>query len=196
MTTPTGTERLYARLTRRETHSPRAVVAITVAVIIIVALTYLGTELVLHLLGQPALLLAPSAMASTIADAPSFAPSLMIGGGTVAAIIGIILIIVSVSPGRRSRHVVVSPNSAIVVDNAVIASALARHAARTAGVSPDNTVVSVGHRTALVEVTPASGVAVDVAAVEEAVTRQLESYSLSPRVTAKVKINSSGKVGA
>jgi hypothetical protein len=168
----------------------------TVAAIIIVALAYLGTELVLHLLGQPALLLEPSAMASTLVDAPSFVPAVMIGGGSIVGIIGIVLIIISVSPGQRSRHVVNSSNSAVVVDNAVIASALARHASYAAGVSPDNTVVSVGHRTALVEVTPASGIAVDVAAVQTAVTTQLDSYSLKPRVTAKVKISPSGKVGA
>ncbi|PPF92656.1 hypothetical protein C5C19_19080, partial [Pseudoclavibacter sp. RFBH5] len=86
--------------------------------------------------------------------------------------------------------------TATVADNAVIASALARHAARAGHVSPDNVTVSVSHRRADVRLVPASGVPVDAASIEAAVTRQLEQYELTPRVTAKVRVAENGKVGA
>ena len=39
------------RVVRRETHSPRTVITVVVLVIIIAAAAYVGTELVLRLLG-------------------------------------------------------------------------------------------------------------------------------------------------
>ena len=98
--------------------------------------------------------------------------------------------------GRRARHSLVGERSAVVVDNAVIASALARHAARAGAVDPDSTRVTVGHRRATVEITPTSGFAVDTAAVEAAVTTQLESFGLRPLLAPRVIVHTHGKVGA
>ena len=46
----------FRRIVRRETHSPRTVAMIIAVVILILALVYIGVEIVLHLLAQPALL--------------------------------------------------------------------------------------------------------------------------------------------
>lgn len=60
MTTPTTAGRaLYPRLVRRETHSSRSGSAIVLAVLLILLFAWLGTEAVLAVLGQPALLVAP-----------------------------------------------------------------------------------------------------------------------------------------
>jgi hypothetical protein len=50
---------IYRRVSRRETHSPRSLVAIVLAVVLILVLAWIGTEIVLALLGAPALLVAP-----------------------------------------------------------------------------------------------------------------------------------------
>ena len=191
-----STSSTYARITRRETHSPRSLLAIVLAVILIVVFAWVGTEVVLALLALPALLVAPKDMFTSVlglVDAPA---GIVVAAGIVAAVLGIILIIVALAPGRRARHVLETDRAAIVVDNEVIASALARHAAYAGNVDPDNTSVSVSHRRATVYLTPASGTPVNRDEVSEAVTRQLDSYGLTPGVRATVRIAEKAQVGA
>ncbi|MBF4459150.1 DUF6286 domain-containing protein [Pseudoclavibacter sp. VKM Ac-2867] len=187
---------LYARVARRETHSPRSALSITLALLLIIVAAWVGTEIVLALLALPALLVAPVDMfTSTLGVLEQ--PAQYVGiAGVVVAILGLALLIAGLAPGRRARHVLRSSRTATVADNAVIASALARHAALAGHVSPDNVTVSVSHRRADVRLTPASGVPVDAASIEAAVKQQLEQYELTPRVTAKVRVAENGKVGA
>ncbi|NYF11936.1 hypothetical protein HDC34_000230 [Pseudoclavibacter sp. JAI123] len=187
---------LYSRLSRRETHSPRSALAIILAVMLILVAAWIGTEIVLSLLALPALLVAPADM-FTSALGVLEQPTQYVGiAGVVVAIIGLILLIAGLAPGRRARHTLTSTRTATVADNAVIASALARHAAHAGNVSPDNVTVSVSHRRADVHLVPASGLPVDAAAITAAVNQQLEQYELTPRVTAKVRVAENGKVGA
>jgi hypothetical protein len=187
---------VYRRVSRRETHSPRSLLAIVLAVVLILVFAWVGTEIVLALVGAPALLVSPASMFGAVLD-PSAAPAgALAAGGIVAALIGIVFIVAAVAPGRRARHLLAAGRAATVVDNEVIASALARHASLAADVDPDNARVSVSHRRAVVHLTPTSGVPVDHAGVTDVVTRQLESYGLRPRVTTRVLIPHDGKVGA
>ncbi|MFT2690263.1 hypothetical protein [Clavibacter zhangzhiyongii] len=66
-----STESTYRRLVRRETHSSRAGIAITIAVLLILVLAWLGTEAVLAALGVAPLLLAPADLASSALQAAS-----------------------------------------------------------------------------------------------------------------------------
>ncbi|RFA23349.1 MmoB/DmpM family protein [Subtercola boreus] len=191
-----STTSLYRRLSRRETHSPLSGLAIVLALLAILALAYLGVEFVLRLLGRSALLVAPAQLAQAVTDAPGYPAGALIAGGIVAAVIGLILVIVAFSGSRRARHTLTSERAATVIDNEVIASALARHAAYAARISPDNTQVTVSHRRAIVRVTPASGLTVDRDAVSAAVDEQLAAYELEPSIRSRVIIESQGKVGA
>jgi hypothetical protein len=194
--TTTGIQR---RVARRETHSPRSLLAIVLAVVLIVVFAWLGTEIVLALLGAPALLAAPADMFASVVNLGSdgSAPAAIVAtAGILVAVVGIVLVVVAVAPGRRARHLLAADRTVVVVDNEVIASALARHASITGDVDPDNTTVSVSHRRAAVDLTPTSGIPVDRAAVAEEVSRQLESYALTPSVTARVRIAESGRIGA
>ncbi len=193
---PAGTAGLYRRLARRETHSPRSLLAIVLAVALILVLAWIGTEIVIALLGAPALLVAPVDMftsAVALVDAPV---AIVAAAGIVVAVIGLVLVIAAVSPGRRARHLLAADRTVVVVDNEVIASALARHASTAGNVDPDNATVSVSHRRADVHLTPTSGIPVDEAAVNDDVTRQLESYGLKPTVRARVRVAESGRIGA
>ncbi|MGO2751019.1 MAG: DUF6286 domain-containing protein [Pseudoclavibacter sp.] len=193
MSTPTS---LYARISRRETHSPRSALAITLAVLLILVAAWIGTEIVLSLLALPALLVAPADMFNSTLGVLE-QPAQYVGiAGVIVAVLGLILLIAGLAPGRRARHTLTSTRTATVADNAVIASALARHAAHAGNVSPDNVTVSVSHRRADVHLVPASGVPVDSAAIAAAVDEQLEQYNLKPRVTAKVRVAENGRVGA
>lgn len=192
----TSPDRIVRRVTRRETHSPRTGVAVAVALAVVLACAYAGAETVLAMLGRPPLLAAPGDMASALVAAPTLAPAALVVGGVLVALLGIVTIVAAVRPARRPRHVVDSDRLAVVVDDGVIASALARHAATAAGVDPDDVVVSVGRGTATVRVTPASGLTVDREAVHRAVEDQIHRYGARPALRSTVVVTRTGRVGA
>lgn len=186
----------YRRILRRETHSPRSTPAIIVAVMIIVACAYAGTEIVLDLVGQPALLVTPSDAVQTLAGLSDAPIGAVIAIGAAAAVVGLILVLVSMTPGRRAKHQRSTDRTAVVVDNEVVASSIARHVSRAAGVGPDNVRVGVTHRSAVATVTPTSGIPVDTDAANRSIIEQVERYGLSPRLSPRVAVSSDGKVGA
>jgi hypothetical protein len=187
----------YSRILRRETHSPRSAIAITLAVLLILVLAWIGTESVLALLGQPALLVAPvDALTAALALPTAIVPGALIAAGVVVALVGLLLVVLAILPGRRARHTAPVGRTAVVVDNTVVASALARTASGAANIDPDQVVVTVGHRSAIVSVRPTSGFAVDEAAVTSAVRAQLELFDLTPALRVSVVINKKGVVGA
>lgn len=195
-TPSTSHSALYRRILRRETHSPRSTLSIVLATILIVAFAWVATELVLSMLGQPALLVAPADMFRSALDLPAYPAGLVIAAGIVAAILGIVLIVLAIASGRRARHALDTGRSVTVVDDEVIASALARHASSAGRVDPDNTIVSVGKRSATVRLTPSSGTPVDEAAVAAAVSAELDAYRLTTSVRPRVVVDSTGRVGA
>ena len=193
MTNPT----LYRRVLRRETHSPRAALAVFAAVLLILAFAWIGTESVLELLGRPPLLVSPGEALLAANNLPTavITPAI-VGAGVVAAIVGLVFVAFAVLPGRRARHTGVVGRTAVVVDNAVIASALARTASNAANIDPDQVTVTIGHRTADVRVRPTSGFSVNEAAIASAVEQQLDDLELTPSVRSKVTIERKGVVGA
>ncbi|TFB54434.1 hypothetical protein E3T54_12575 [Cryobacterium sp. Sr8] len=192
----TSEQATYARVIRRETHSPRSGLAIVLAVILILVCAWLGTEIVLALLGRPALLVAPVDMGRGVVAIGRYPTVPVIIAGVIVAIIGLILVVVSVSAGRRARHVLPSQRSAIVVDDEVIASALARQASYAGNIDPDDVEVRVSRRSASVRIRPTSGQSVDKDAIEHAVTEMLERYQAAPALHARVSVQKEAKVGA
>ncbi|MDJ0337844.1 DUF6286 domain-containing protein [Cryobacterium sp. PH31-O1] len=192
----TAVSATYARISRRELHSPRSVAAIAVAVVIMLLCGWLGAEIVLHLLGQPALLATPGALADGVASASTAPTSLLIGLASGCALIGLVLLVVAVTPGRRARHLIDSERMVTVVDDEVIASALAGRAARVGGIDPDNTRVSVSRRLATVHLVPTSGRPVHRDTVLDAVRGQLDGLNLRPPLQSRVVVALGGKVGA
>ena len=186
----------HRRVLRREMHSPRSVLAIAVSVVVIVLCAYVGTEIILSMLNQRALLAAPQDMLATLGALGSAPVALPIGIGVILMVIGLLLLIAALTPGRRARHQLAASRAAVVADNEVIASALARHAARAANLNPDNTLVSVSARRAIVRLTPTSGTPVQRDAVADAVREQLAAFELATPVRFSVVITPSGKVGA
>ncbi|HEY9466381.1 MAG TPA: DUF6286 domain-containing protein [Vicinamibacterales bacterium] len=162
----------------------------------IVLCAYVGTEIILSMLNQRALLAAPQDMLATLGALGSAPVALPIGIGVILMIIGLLLLIAALTPGRRARHQLAASRAAVVADNEVIASALARHAARAANLNPDNTLVSVSARRAIVRLTPTSGTPVQRDAVADAVREQLAAFELATPVRFSVVITPSGKVGA
>lgn len=190
-----STDSIYRRIARRETHSPRSVLAITLAVLVILVAAWFGTEIMLSLLGQPALLVAPTDAEQSIITVAALPVGVLLTAGIIVAVIGLILLIAALTAGRRARHVIQTDRAVTVIDNRVIASALARHASYAGNTSPDNTRVDVTHRRAVVHITPTSGTTADKAAIKAAVDKQLDSFGVRPALRSKISIRT-GKVGA
>jgi hypothetical protein len=188
-------DRLQSHVLRRELHSPKSGLAITLAVLAIVALAWVGTESVLAALGQRALLLTPADMAAGVRGLGSLQPGVLITAGAVLALIGLVLVVLALTPGRRGRHVIGAGRSAAVVNDEVIGSALVRTASSVAGVSPDRAVAAVGRRSATVRITPVSGVDLDRAAVQRAVAEAAEGFGITPTIRTRVVLDKKGKVG-
>jgi len=187
----------YARIVRRETHSPRTVTTIVLAVVIALACVYAGTELVLRMLGQPPLLVTPEAALDWLAALPTLQPlGAISAGGIVLALIGLLLVLHAIRSGRLARHQMVHEGRAVIVDNGVLASSIARTVALVAGIPQSQALVSVSHRRVIVDVTPTSGIPVDEAEIRAAVADEIASYDLRPPVRHTVRINTTGAVGS
>ncbi|ROQ37123.1 hypothetical protein EDF46_2572 [Frondihabitans sp. PhB188] len=190
MTTPG----LYRRVVRRETHSSRSGIAIVLAVLLILVFAWIGVEAVLAALKQPALLASPKDAAVTILDAASAPVGLLTAAGAVVAVIGIILIIVALAPGRRGRRSASSDRTAALVDDRVIAQSIAGTASYAGDIEPDQVKVTVGKRSVDVDVTRTSGRTADLRSIQEAVDDELSSYDYSPSLRGKVRLSKEGTV--
>jgi hypothetical protein len=194
--TPAVPASLYRRILRRETHSSRSGAAIAVLIVLVLVAAYVGLEAVYAALGMRALLFSPIDVLATLLSAASSQGGLVIAAGIVAAIAGIILIIVGVTPGRRGRHTIDDSRVAVVVDDQVIAAALSRSARTAAGLAPGQVTTWVARRSARITVTPASGVRADEEAVLAAAKAELAATAYQPPVTPEVKTTSTGRLGA
>ncbi|WP_194762315.1 DUF6286 domain-containing protein [Microbacterium sp. UFMG61] len=184
MTTP-----VLRRVVRRETHSPRTVAMFVAVVLLILALAYIGLEIVLSLAAQPALLLGPAAAGGWLVGLPTAQPAgLVIAGSVVLALIGLVFIVLAITPGRLSKHTLEAGDRAVVVDNGVIASALAQHVSEETGLARENVTVGVGHRSVDITVRPGAGIPLEASAVKSAAEAQLQNYRLGTAVRTRVRI--------
>lgn len=178
------------RVVRRETHSPRTVATFVAVILLILALVYIGLEIVLSLAAQPELLLGPAAAGGWLIGLPTAQPAgLVIAGSAVLALLGVIFVWLAVTPGRLSKHTLDAGDRAVVVDNGVIASALAQHLSEETGLARENITVGVGHRSVDVTVRPGAGIPLDKSLVQSAVDLELETYRLTRSVRTRVRID-------
>ncbi|HKU03738.1 MAG TPA: hypothetical protein VJQ80_13090 [Arthrobacter sp.] len=189
------------RVVYRETHSGRAVVSVVAAVLVLVLAGYGVLESGVHAVGQPAWLVEPQVAAQRIVDLPAGMPPLLLAAiGAVLAMLGLIFLLNGILPGKRARHLLAGAAGeglpAVVVDDEVIASSLARRARLAANVTPDQVMVVVSQRQVLVNVRPTSGVPVNPEKVLEAVRDELDQMLLEPAPVPRVNVAPSGVIGA
>ena len=184
----------YRRYLRRETHSSRSAAQIVVLVLIILIAAYVGTEAVLAIFGAAPLLLAPSALLGAIVGVTDLASGAIIGIAVGTAVLALILLVLALAPGARARHTVADDRLAVVIDDGVIASSLARSARSAARSRREDTRASIGRRTAVIEVTPSSGITVDRDSVQSAVDDELSRIAATPAPRATVRISESGRI--
>lgn len=185
------------RILHRETHSSRAAAACIAAVLVIVLSLYALLESAVRAVGQPPWLIDPQTAAERIVALPNGIPPLLLGViGAVVAAAGLFFFLSAVLPGRRARHLLDIPRVAVVVDDEVIASSLARRARLAANVTPEQVMVVVSQRQAIINVRPTSGVPVSENAVREAVEDELRSMAPVPLPAVRVHLAETGVIGA
>ncbi|SDG73007.1 DUF6286 domain-containing protein [Microbacterium pygmaeum] len=181
----------FRRIVRRETHSPRTVAMFIAVILLILALVYVGVEIVLYLLAQPALLLGPGAALGWIVGLPTAQPAgLVILGGVVLAVLGLVFLVLGLGPGRLPKHEMSGDRRAVVVDNGVIASSLAQRISEETGIQRDDITVGVSHRTVDVTVRSGFGDPHEKEPIARVVDAELERYALIPSVTSRVRVTS------
>ncbi|MGJ3190402.1 hypothetical protein FQP90_15345 [Paenarthrobacter nitroguajacolicus] len=186
-----------SRILRRETHSSRAGAASIAAVLVIVLCVYALLEAGVRAIGQPPWLINPSTAAERIIALPDGISPLLLGAsGAVIAMVGLFFLLHAVLPGRRARHLLRDPRTAVVVDDEVLASALARRARTAANVTPEQVMVVVSRQLVVVNVRPTSGSRVSEEAVLTAVQAELEEMSPVPMPAVRVNLATSGVIGA
>lgn len=185
------------QILKRETHSSRAAASIIAALFVIALCVYALLETAVRAVGQPPWLVDPQTAAQRIVALPNGVPPLLLGViGAVVAMAGLFFLLNAVLPGRRARHLLRDRRAGVVVDDEVIASALARRARLAANVSPEQVMVTVSRQQADINVRPTSGVPLREDAVLAAVEDELRDMRLSPTPKARINVASTGVIGA
>ena len=168
---------------------------VIVVILLILGLAYAGTEIVLAMLTRPALLLAPTDAGTSLAKLPTLQPAgSVIAAGALLGIIGLILIVLALTPGRLAKHEMVWDDRAVVVDNGVIAAAVANRICEETGLSRDQVTVSVSHRTVQADLRPGGGLTLDEAAIRSVMDTELAGYQLTPKVSTRVRVDKRERV--
>lgn len=182
---------------KRETHSSRAVASILAAVLVIALCVYALLETAVRAVGQPPWLVDPETAAEQVVALPNGVPPLLLGViGAVLLMAGLFFFLNAVLPGRRARHLLQDRRTAVVVDDEVIASALARRARVAANVSQEQVMVTVSRRQVQVNVRPTSGVPLSPDSVIAAVQDELRDMMLSPTPEVRINVAPAGVIGA
>ncbi|WP_240630363.1 DUF6286 domain-containing protein [Specibacter cremeus] len=184
------------RILRREAYSSRAPLSIIAAIVIGLLAVYGLLEAMLRVLRQPPWLLDPPVAARWIADLPHGVSSTLLGViGAVVVLLGLVALANALLPGRRARHVIPDPRVAVVVDDEVIASALARRARTVAGVTREQVMVVVSRAAVQVNIRPTSGIRLAEEAIRAAVQAEVDAMVLDPRPAVRVQVGQSGVIG-
>lgn len=184
MTTP-----VLRRVVRRETHSPRSVAFALVVLLAVLVCLYVAVELILALAALPPLLVRPMAALEWIVALPTDVPvAAVVAGGLVVAALGVWLLVLALAPGRLSKHEVDAGGRAAVVDNGVLASALAQRVSDETGIARDRVTVGVAHRSVDVTVRPGAGIPVEKSQVEEFAAAEIAALKLARPVRTRVRI--------
>lgn len=164
---------------------------ILASTITVLALGYVGTEIVLSLAGSPPLIASPAQAYEALLRLPAAPPAVTVPAGVAAGVVGIALILLAVLPGRRARHQLTTGARAVVADNGVIAAAIAHLVSAGTGLPRDLVRVGISHRTADITLRPSPGEPVDTRAVEDLVTAELRAYGLAPDLRIALRVQRS-----
>ncbi|GER24124.1 hypothetical protein NCCP1664_26190 [Zafaria cholistanensis] len=190
----TGAERELIQ--HRELYSARSAAAVVAASLVVAASIYLLFEVVLKALGQEPWVRSPDEWWAWSAGLPSAAEPVVLALLGLATLgLGLYFLLAGLLPGRRRRRTIADPRAVVVVDDPVLAAALARRARTEAGVGPEQVLVHLYAKAVEVQLIPTSGIPANAEAVRAAVEQELERNRIEPRPDVQVRVAESGVVG-
>ena len=182
---------------RRETTSSRSATAGFVAFAVIALCAYILLESTLQAVGQPSWLIDPESAARAVAALPEGTNRGILGlVGALVAMVGLVLVGLALRRGRRGRRSLPGERVAVVLDDEVLASALASRARAAAVVRREQVTVVISDREAVVNVRPTSGIPVRAEDVLAAVEDELVRLRPEPYPVLRVRVEGTGVVGA
>lgn len=193
-TGPRGLDPVVRRAARRSLHRSRSAPAVVALVVAAVLAVYLGTEAVLRLLDRPALLATPGALADAAVRVLQDPSPAVTAVGVALVVLGVVLLGLALAPGHRSRRAMAHERLAVVVDDAVLASALTRTATTVAGLQRGRAQTWLTRRRADVRLQPTSGVEPPLEQVRAAVAEQVRITAAVPPLRAEVRAAARGSV--
>lgn len=187
-------EPVERRIRRRSLHRSRSTAVAVALVVTALVAAWVGTESVLRAVGARPLVADPQTVvdAALRPDAAQTTVAEVVAG--VLVVLGVVLVVLAVAPGRAHRSGVSHERGAVVVDTRIVAVTAANAAARAAGV-PDGQVTASSrrHRTE-VRIVPTSGVPVDESDVRDAVAHRLARLDDRLGRGVRVRIDERGTV--
>lgn len=180
-------------MSRRATHSSRAVTAVVVSLLALAATVYLLVELILSMSNRDPLLATPGQM---LQDLPIVGERVIFPwlavGGIVAALIGLIILIKSFAPGTLGRHRVRTPRTAFIVDDSVLAAGVSAAVRQAGNLAPGQVTTSVDKSRVDVTVVPHAGRSVDEDVLRQAMDATVRDLDLYPNVRTRLRILDGG----
>jgi hypothetical protein len=184
-----STTSLERRIQRRSIPRSRSgAVAVALVVLALVA-AWIGTESVLRAVGSAPLLADPQTVVDAALKPDGAFVAISEAIAVVLVVLGVVLIVLALKPGRQPRSAVPHDRGAVVIDTAILASTAANAAALAAGLPEDHAKASARGRSSEVRLVPLSGIPVDQAAVRSAVEERLGRLDtrFGKRVTVRVE---------
>lgn len=181
----------YGRVLRRATHRSRSAIAIAVAVLLALVAAWALAEIILYALGRPALILPAYTAWVGLLDPGALTAPWVLAAGVGFLLLGLVLIVLALAPGRLPKRSWVTDTAAFLVDDAVIASHLAHRAAILAALPEGHVAADVSRRRAHVALTPLAGAPVDVDSLRAQLQQDLDAAPWHP--TLKVEVDLSKK---
>lgn len=175
-----------SKLERRELHRSRSLSA-SIA-LILTALALVAGALLVTL--GPAGLLPSGVSADAVHETLVNAGGVSIAIGAALAIVGIVWLLLAITPGRRARRALQRDDVVIVVDDATLASALSGTAARAGRVSIDSAATILSSRRATVELAPGAGFDADLDAAQSSTAALVDRLQTKPGLRTTVKAGS------
>ncbi|MBM7802619.1 uncharacterized membrane protein YidH (DUF202 family) [Curtobacterium luteum] len=180
------------RIRRRSVHPSRSTAVSVALVVLVLVAAWIGTESVLRAVGSAPLVADPQ----TVVDAALRPDGAFVTIAEVIAVVlvvlGIVLVVLALGPGRQHRSAVEHDRGAVVIDTAILASTAANAAALAAGLPEDHAKASARGRSSEVRLVPLSGVPVDQAAVRSAVEDRLGRLDARFGKRVKVRVDEKG----
>ncbi|MBF4595266.1 hypothetical protein ITJ58_15995 [Curtobacterium flaccumfaciens] len=174
------------RIRRRSVHRSRSTAVAVALVVLALVAAWIGTEALLSAIGRPPLVADPQTVVDTaLRPDAAFVTIVEVIAG-VLVVLGVVLVVLALKPGRQHRSVVEHERGAVVIDARIVASTAANAAGMAAGVPEGNASATARGRSTEVRIVPVTGVPVDEASVRAAVVERLSG--LDERFGRRVRV--------